>query len=239
MFGMSDQLLSGMDKAHQSVSPSHINFGTDAYIDQDMADSIRKLDGVEDVELYNQVVALYKVHPDDDWKQGIINMKADYDAQKYDVIQLREGQLAGQGRHWHRAAAGQYLKVGIGDSITFKIGKTERTLPISGKIRHPFVPPPDFGGPPYFFVSGAGMERFGVHEGQYGGMLIRVTPPYSLEHSKEVATTIKDQLAKQDIGVGARVLPGPRQALGADVRRGHHARACRCWPSSRSSAASC
>ena len=29
MFGMADQLLSGMDKAHQSVTPSHINLYVD------------------------------------------------------------------------------------------------------------------------------------------------------------------------------------------------------------------
>ena len=214
MFGMADQLLSGMDKAHQSVSPSHINIGADNTLTADIADSIRKLDGVEDVELYNQVVALYKVRPQDDWKQGIINMKADYGAQKYDLIQLREGHWPGKDDIGIERLAAQYLKVGLGDSITFKIGKTERTLPITGLIRHPFVPPPDFGGPPYFFVSGAGMERFGVAEGKYGGMLVRITPPYSLERSKKVATAIKDQLGKQGITVGGVLYQNPDKHWG-------------------------
>jgi len=214
IFGMSDQLLSGMDKAHQSVSPSHINLGADNELTPSIADSVRKLDGVEDVELYNQVVALYKVHPQDEWKQGIINMKADYDDQKYDLIQLREGQWPGKDDIGIERLAAQYLKVGIGDSITFKIGKSERALPITGKIRHPFVPPPDFGGPPYFFVSGEGMERFGVREGRYGGMLIRITPPYSLERSKEVATTIKEHLEKQGIGVGGVFYQNPEKHWG-------------------------
>jgi len=214
MFGMADQLLSGMDKAHQTVSPSHINVGTESVLTTEIADSIRKLDGVEDVELYNQVVALYKVRPQDDWKQGIINMKADYNAQTYDLIQLREGGWPGKDDIGIERLAAQYLKVGLGDSVTFKIGKTERSLPITGKIRHPFVPPPDFGGPPYFFVSGAGMERFGVKEGRYGGMLVRITPPYSLERSKEVATVIKEQLEKTNIAVGGIFYQNPDKHWG-------------------------
>ena len=107
----------------------------------------------------------------------------------------------------------QYLKVGIGDSVTFKVGKTERTLPISGKIRHPFVPPPDFGGPAYFFANGAGMERFGIPDGKFGAMLIRVTP-YSVEHAKEVGTAIKDHLAKQGIGVAVTFYQDPNKHWG-------------------------
>jgi putative ABC transport system permease protein len=35
-FGMADQMLSGMDKAHQAVSPSHISIYLTQYIDRDM-----------------------------------------------------------------------------------------------------------------------------------------------------------------------------------------------------------
>ncbi len=214
MFGMGDQLLSGMDAAHQTVSPSHINLFAENELTPSIAESVRKLEGVQDVELYNQVIALYKVRPEDEWKQGAINMKADYHDQKYDLIQLREGDWPGQDDIGIERLAAQYLKVSLGDSIIFKIGKSERALPIRGLIRHPFVPPPDFGGPPYFFVSGAGMERFGVKEGKYGGMLIRITPPYSLERSKEVATAIKEHLEKQGIGVGGVFYQNPEKHWG-------------------------
>ena len=213
MFGMADQLLSGMDKAHQSVTPSHINLYVTTRINQDVADSIKKIDGVEDVELYNTTTALYKVHPQDDWKQGVVYMKADPENQKYDVIQLREGRWPGKDDIGIERLTSQYLKVGIGDSVTFKVGKTERTLPITGKIRHPFVPPPNFGGPAYFFTNGAGMERFGIPDGKFGAMLIRVKP-YSVEHAKEVGTAIKDHLAKQGIGVAVTFYQDPNKHWG-------------------------
>lgn len=43
------------------------------------------------------------------------------------------------------------------------LGKlSDRALAVSGKIRHPFVPPPSFGGEPRFFVDAQGLERFNI-----------------------------------------------------------------------------
>ncbi len=213
MFGMADLMLNGMDKAHQSVTPSHINMYFTTRIGSSVADSIKKIDGVEDVELYNTTTVLYKVHPQDEWKQGVMYLKADYNDQRYDIVQLREGRWPSRDDIGIERLSSQYFKVGLGDSITFKVGKTERTLPISGKIRHPFVPPPNFGGPAHFFTNGAGMERFGIPEGQYGAMLIRVKP-YSVEHAKEVASEIKDHLGKQNLGVAVTFFQDPNKHWG-------------------------
>ena len=50
MFGMSDQLLSAMDAAHQAVQPSHLNIYVDRNIDRDTVLSLRNIEGVDGVE---------------------------------------------------------------------------------------------------------------------------------------------------------------------------------------------
>ena len=139
--------------------------------------------GVEDVEPYNSVTALYKLHPEDEWRQAVIQMRPDFEAQKYELLQLRGG-------HWPGAKndvaiermAAQFLGVGIGDSVIFKINDQERTLPVTGLIRHPFVPPPQFMDLAFFFMSGEGMERLNVPDGKFGSFYVRVTP-YSYDHA--------------------------------------------------------
>ena len=219
MFGMSDMLLSSMDQAHQSAAPPHIQMYLTTRIKPDVADSIRKLDGVEDIELFNYVSVLYRFRPDAPWKPAYINLKEDYEHQKYQLIQLSEGRWPGKDDVGIERLFSQYFKVGLGDSVTFKVGKTERTLPISGVIRHPFVAPPSFGGAPYFFASAEGLERFGVPQGEYGAMLIGVKP-YSAEYAKEVASTIKDHLAKQNIGVGITMFQDPKKHWGRTFAEG-------------------
>jgi putative ABC transport system permease protein len=146
-------------------------------------------------------------------------MVEDYEKQKYDIVQLHQGRWPGKDDIGVERLSSQYFKVGLGDSVTFKLGKTERALPISGLIRHPFVPPPDFGGQAYFFVNGEGLERFGVPTSRYGAMMLRVKP-YSLDHAKQVANTIKDHLARQGIGVGQAFFQDPDKHWGRPIVEG-------------------
>lgn len=214
IFGMSDMMLSNMDKSHQAVLPTHINAGLDTLADRDVLLSLRDIPGVEDIEPYNSINVVYKLHPEDEWRQGVIQMRDNYEQQKYELLQLRGG-------HWPASKndlavermGAQSLNVGIGDSVIFKINDKERVLPITGFIRHPFVPPPQFMDLAFFFVSAEGMERLGIPEGKFGGFYVRVTP-YSEEYAREVATAIKDKLAKQNINVSGFQYEDPNKHWG-------------------------
>jgi putative ABC transport system permease protein len=109
--------------------------------------------------------------------------------------------------------AAQFLKVGQGDQVIFNINDQERSLPITSLIRHPFVPPPQFMDLAFFFMDGEGLERLDIPLDQYNSFFVRVTP-YSPEYTKEVATAIKDQLAKQNIRVAAFVYQDPDKHWG-------------------------
>ena len=214
IFGMSDMMLSNMDKSHQAVLPTHINAGLETLADRDTLLSLREVPGVEDIEPYNSVNVVYKLHPEDEWKQGVIQMRDNYEQQKYELLQLRGG-------HWPNGKneiavermGAQSLNIGIGDSVIFKINDKERVLPITGFIRHPFVPPPQFMDLAFFFVNGEGMERLGIPQGKFGGFYVRVTP-YSEEYAREVATQIKDKLAKQNIDVAGFQYEDPNKHWG-------------------------
>ena len=217
--GLSDQLLSGMDQAHRAVNPSHVNMGLMQSIDRNTALSLKNIKGVDGVEPYNEISVLYKVHPEDEWKQGGLTMRDDYARQKYDMVQLKAGEWPKKDDIGIERFASPYLNVGIGDRVIFKISETERALPVSGKIRHPFLGPPDFGAPAYFFVNGQGLERFGIPDGQFSSLLIRVKP-YSADYAKQVATTIKERLAKQGVSVAATHYQDPNKHWARSIVEG-------------------
>ena len=62
-------------------------------------------------------------------------------------------------------------------------------------------------------MSGEGLERFDIPNGTYGSFFVRVTP-YSADYAKDVATLIKDRLAKQNIGVATFVYQDPDRHWG-------------------------
>ncbi len=213
IFGMVDQLLTGMDRAHQAVFPSHINMYLTDRISRDTALHLKSIDGVEDIEAMNQITVRYKLNPEDEWERGQLVMRDDYAHQTYDVVQLKEGQWPKDGNIGIERLSSQYFNIGIGDKVIFELDKTDRALPVTGKIRHPFVPVPEFGGDAHFFVDAQGMERFGIPEGEFSELLVRVKP-YSLAFCKDVASEIKDRLAKQHVGVAVTFYQDPEKHWG-------------------------
>src|SRR5512140_3994482 len=88
IFGMSDQLSTTMDQSHQSVMPPHINIVLSDLVDRDTLLNLEQIPGVQGVEPYNSISVMYKLHPEDDWRQGIVQLR-DYESQKYELVQLR------------------------------------------------------------------------------------------------------------------------------------------------------
>jgi putative ABC transport system permease protein len=213
IFGMADQMLSGMDRAHQAVFPSHINMYLMDDIDRKMADSIEKIAGVEAVELLNTATVRYKVDPEQEWERADMVAREDYDGQTYDVVQLKEGDWPSKDLIAIERLSAQYYGIETDDEVLFELEGTDRPMRVAGKIRHPFVPPPQFGGNAYFFASGEGLERFGVEQGRYSQLLARVEP-YSLAYAQEVASEMKDRLAREGVGVAVTFYQDPQKHWG-------------------------
>jgi putative ABC transport system permease protein len=213
IFGMADQMLSGMDRAHQAVFPSHINMYLMDDIDRKMADSLEKIAGVEAVELLNTATVRYKVDPEQEWERADMVAREDYDGQTYDVVQLKEGDWPSKDLIAIERLSAQYYGIETDDEVLFELEGTDRPMRVAGKIRHPFVPPPQFGGNAYFFASEEGLERFGIERGRYSQLLAQVEP-YSLEHAKEVASEMKDHLAREGVDVAVTFYQDPLKHWG-------------------------
>ncbi len=146
-------------------------------------------------------------------------MRDDYEEQTYDLLQLKEGAWPKKNDIGIERLSSQFYGIEMGDEVLFELDGTDRALPVTAKIRHPFVPPPQFGGEAYFFVDGQGLERFEIPEGEFGQLKVRVQP-YSLEFAKEIASEIKNKLAKEDIGVAVTFFQDPDEHWGRQFVEG-------------------
>src|SRR5512135_2981554 len=132
IFGMSDTMLSGMDAAHQSVTPSHISMYLNSFISRDDALALRSVAGVADVEPFNNLTIRYKLRPEDDWKQGSLVTRDDYTRQRNDLVQLKQGSWPQGKAIGIERLASQFLKIGVGDHILIRYNNTEHDYPIGG-----------------------------------------------------------------------------------------------------------
>ncbi len=225
IFGLVDQLLTGMDAAHREVAPSHINVILRTYVDATTVEQLRELDGVLNVDAVNQITVRYKTESDEEWQIGTLVMRPDYTAQAYDVVVLTDGvwptsidssdpEVIPVPQIGVERLSGQYYDVALGDKITFDVRGESRDLEVTGAIRHPFVEPPLFGGQAHFFADAAGLALFGVPEGYFGQLLLQITPdpaglPYSYERAQEIAGDVRAWLSERGIEVAVTLYQDP------------------------------
>jgi putative ABC transport system permease protein len=213
IFGMIDQLESGMDEAHQVVRPAHLNIILRDLVNQETVDQLKGLPGIVDIDPLNQLSVRYKVDAEDEWSLGTLVMRPDYIAQEYDQLALTEGEWPlsegpSSASVGVERLSGQYYDLAIGDEVLFEVGDQETILPVTSQIRHPFVQPPPFGGQAHFFTDSVGLALFGIPEGLFGQLLVRVTP-YSADKAIEVADDIRATLGQQGVGVAVTLYQDP------------------------------
>ncbi len=216
IFGLTDQLLSGMNQAHQAVAPSHLNLILRQPIDRATADALNDVEGVVGVEPLNIATVRYKTDPADPWEAGTVVMRDDYTDQTYDWLLLNEGIWPEERAIGVERITSDYYGIDIGDEVIFELAGTDRAFPVEGRIRHPFVPPPDFGGNAYFFAGEETMARLGFPPGRFVQLLVQVEP-YSDEYARDRASAIKDELSKQGIGVSLILYQEPDIHWGYDT----------------------
>ena len=216
IFGLTDQLLSGMNEAHQAVAPSHLNIVLRQFIDCDTAEALTDIPGIAGVEPMNMATVRYKTSPDAPWQPATAVARPDYTHQTYDWLSLKAGAWPVDDTVGVERITSEYYNIRMGDELIFEMEGTDRAFPVTGLIRHPFVPPPDFGGNAYFFFNQATMVRFGFPEGSYVQLLVQVDP-YSEAYARDRAAAIKEQLAKQGIGVSMIIYQEPEKHWGYDT----------------------
>lgn len=215
IFGMIDQLIPNLNRVHASIEPAHLTMFLDDRIDQTTADRLKSIEGVAGVEPLNELSVRYRLSPDDEWQPAQVVMRADYEDQKYSLLQLKEGEWPHRNNIGVDIRAAQYLGLEFGDKVIFELDGTDRALPVTGRIRHHFMTSPDFGDNPRFFVDARGLERFNIPDGEFNQLLVRVEP-YSDDFAREVASAIKDRLGKEGLSVAVTFYNKPDEHWGKE-----------------------
>ena len=187
-------------------------------IDLETATRLKKIRAVAEIDLANVISVRYKIKPDDEWASGELFMR-DYEEQYLGLYQLKAGTWPERKRLSIERLSSQYFGLDPGDQIILEINDKARSLPFTGKVRHPFVNPPEFGGPAVFFGSAEVMELFEAPKGEFNQLLVQVAP-YSDSFAREIASEIKNRLSKEGIGVGLTIYQPPAEHPGRSLIEG-------------------
>ena len=214
LLGMIDLQLTKMDAAHKASQPSHINLILKTDAGFAIADQIKTIADIANVDILTQFSVRYKTPKDPHWQTGTVLFRPDYKLQRYDLMPLDSG-------HWpdgetlavERLSA-NYVGLVVGDSVEFETDNGSQIFPVGGIIRHPFVKPPPFGGQLHFFIAPESAAIFSIKPNIFRQLLVQVSLPYSAEKARQVAGEIRSKLATLGVEVNATLLQNPEQHWG-------------------------
>lgn len=219
IFGMVDQLLSTMNASHQATNPSHVNVILRQRIDLETVRGLERIEGIVGVEPLNILAGRYKTDPDGRWESATFVMRNEFDDQQFDQLTLLDGDWPNRGNIAVERLSHNAFDIDIGDSLILELDGTDRAFPVTGMIRHPFVPPPDFGGDAHILLSEEVVARMGIPQGLYNQLLVQVEP-YSEAYARDRMAVVKDQLAKQGLGIVFTVYQEPEEHWGQPFLEG-------------------
>ncbi len=214
LLGMMDLQLGIMDKAHLLSQPSHINLILKQDADFAIAEPLKNLAEVAQLDLMTQFSVQYKTPATGNWQTGTIVFRPDYHNQSFDRMTLLSGKFPDNKTIAIERLSAQSSGLKSGDSVEFATLSGTEHLEINGYLRHPFVKPPAFGGQLHFFIDPELSPVFGIPTHTFRQLLVQITPPYSEDKARAVAGQIREKLATAGIGVNATLLQNPEQHWG-------------------------
>jgi putative ABC transport system permease protein len=214
LLGMMDLELYKMDESYGLSKPSHISliFKTDA--DFAVAEQIKTISGVANVDRLTQFTVRFKTADNPQWQTGTAIFRPDYQIQQYDLMALLSGQFPHDKALAVERLSAKSAGIKLGDAIVFETANGTESFVVDGIMRHPFVKPPAFGGQDHFFISPESAAVFGIPANTFRQLLVQVSPPYSEEKARLVAGEIRNKLSSLGISVNATLLQNPEKHWG-------------------------
>ncbi|NJA07507.1 ABC transporter permease [Methylococcaceae bacterium WWC4] len=214
LFGMIALLLDRMDAAHRRSQPSHINLILRGAAEPELLSRLRAIPGVAGIDTMTPLSVRYRQTGSDEWQNATLILRPDYAAQQFDLTTLESGSWPGVGQVAVENLSQQATGLTTGAMLEFDTANGPTGFRLSGVVRHPFVKPPKFGGQIHFFADRSSAASFGVADGYFRQLLVRIVPPYDAETARGVAAQLRNLLAERHLPVSVTLLQDPEKHWG-------------------------
>lgn len=218
IYGIRNLVVPGMQDIWRRADPAMINLFINPPVDETELIELGQVKGVTEIEGYNTVTIDWRLSPDEEWRQGTLSARNDYENQNMNKLEL----IAGEWPHGHEVANGQdYMAFGIPDSGKVFIRTDERETAIkigSGQIYDQLVQPAFFGGDAQFYVDQEFYEYL-VGNKDYGRAIINADH-WDEEYVTEIADRLDAKIETMDKDVVFRFITDPDEHFFQDSMEG-------------------
>jgi putative ABC transport system permease protein len=218
IMGTRTLVIEGMQDMWHEINPATITFYVGPSINDDELAILQRIDGVDQIEGFSSGIVEWRLSPDEEWRQGGLNTRADYDEQRLNKLELIENtwpkdevMLVGQD-------ATSYFGIPSDGKLYIRANRREYEVQLGGMIYGMFVQPAYFGGTAQFYVTQEFYEKL-LDDSGYNQFYVSTDFPYEEEKATELADRIQDKV--ESMGHGAyRFLIDPNKHFFQDTLDG-------------------
>jgi putative ABC transport system permease protein len=217
ILGMRNLVVPGMQEIWTSKHPAMINIFIDKSITEDDVTQLGKTTDVKEIEAFNNATIEWRLKPEDEWQQGGLTARIDYNDQKMNKLTLIDGKWP----YEKTGAVGQdgltFFKIPKGGTVYLRVDNKIYQLKTDGTIYDQLVQPATFGGTAQFYVS---QDEYGYLIGDklYSRIMVRAAQ-YDKDKVTELADRLADKLQKMGRESG-RLITDPNKHFFQDSMDG-------------------
>ena len=152
IFGAHGVIKDCLAECHWAWVPIHITFWGWPF-NETVEEVVLHEPGVADVERMVDTSFRWRLEGEEDWRNGDLYARMDYEAQHMGRVDLYDGRWPTDRTLAIERMTARHLGIPIGTMIVVQLGRSERRLPVVGIIRDSFADPPQFGATPLFFTT--------------------------------------------------------------------------------------
>lgn len=190
ILGTRNLVVPGMQDIWTSQNPAMINFFIFPEIDEDELFRLSRVSGVAEIEAYNSTTIEWRLSPSEDWRQGGLTARADYENQGMNRLEL----IKGEWPYDRKAVAGNdatFHGTPMGTTVYLRANNREFQTEIIGELYDQLSQPATFGGLAQFYVNQDYYEYI-VGNRNFGRVLVKA------DHwDEDYVTQIADQFDRE------------------------------------------
>jgi putative ABC transport system permease protein len=208
IMGTRNLFIPGMQSAWRSMNPAMINLNVDPPISEQQMLSLRKVEGVADLDAFSFSTIEWRLRPDQEWSPAGLTARIDYQDQHLNKVELVDGEWPSDETLGIENGSDAFFGIHLGDTVYLRINDRQYTLPATGVMYYQLNTPAYLGGTAQFYVTPEMYERMtGARD--FSRILVSA-PAWDETAVKELGDRLQNRLEKMDID-SYRIITDPNK----------------------------
>lgn len=160
IMGTRNMFIPGMENIWRSMHPAMINlYINDQPIKEQQLLSLKKVEGVEELDAFSYNTIEWRLRPDQEWSAGGLTARIDYMDQHLNMVELVAGEWPTEKTVGIENGSDVFHGINQGDTVYLRVNDRQYSLTASGVMYYQLNTPAYLGGTAQFYVTPEIYER--------------------------------------------------------------------------------